>query len=255
MEYYALYNREMILREDGAPLRKEDLDFLESRLTVTERFTEHIAGSGASQEAADIEVLGFSKDDVIPEGYRKCLIRMSFAAMDEEGCFRLARAKALLEWRAGTKFCGRCGKPLEEHTELTARICPDCGNLIFPRIEPCIIVLVHKDDKILLARHVQRNQDIYACIAGFMEAGESAEHAVAREIKEETGITVKNIRYFGSQSWPFPSQLMLGFTAEYESGDLRLQDDEIAEARWFSREECPASPPPGSIAYRLIHET
>lgn len=255
MEYYALYNREMILREDGTPLGKEDLDFLASKLTVTERFTEEIKGIDVHQTATCIDVLGFSKDDVIPEGYRKSLIRLSFAAMDEEGCFHLARAKALLEWRASTKFCGRCGRELIEHGELTARTCPDCGNLIFPRIEPCIIVLVHRGDEILLARHVQRNQDIYACIAGFMEAGESAEHAVAREIKEETGITVKNIRYFGSQSWPFPSQLMLGFTAEYESGDMKLQDDEIAEARWFRRDECPASPPPGSIAYRLIHET
>ena len=236
----------MIVHEDRSALCKEDLDFLEARLNVTERFTE---------EAGSLEVLGFSKDDIAPEGYVKMPIRESFALMDTEEVFHLARAKALLEWRANTKFCGRCGKPLEEHAQLTARICPECGNLIFPRIEPCIIVLVHKDDRILLARHVQRNQDIYACIAGFMEAGESAEHAVAREIKEETGITVKNIRYFGSQSWPFPSQLMLGFTAEYESGDMTLQEDEIADARWFRRDECPASPAPGSIAYRLIHES
>lgn len=236
----------MIVHEDRSALCREDLDFLEARLNVTERFTE---------EAGGLEVLGFSKDDIAPEGYVKMPIRESFALMDTEEVFHLARAKALLEWRANTKFCGRCGKPLEEHAQLTARICPECGNLIFPRIEPCIIVLVHKDDRILLARHVQRNQDIYACIAGFMEAGESAEHAVAREIKEETGITVKNIRYFGSQSWPFPSQLMLGFTAEYESGDMTLQEDEIADARWFRRDECPASPAPGSIAWRLIHES
>lgn len=236
----------MIVHEDGSALCREDLDFLEARLNVTERFTE---------ESTGIEALGFSKDDIVPEGYARMPIRESFAQMDTEEVFHLARAKALLEWRANTKFCGRCGKPLEEHDTLTARTCPECGNLIFPRIEPCIIVLVHKDDKILLARHVQRNQDIYACIAGFMEAGENAEHAVAREIFEETGIKVKNIRYFGSQSWPFPSQLMLGFTAEYESGDMTLQEDEIADARWFSRDDCPASPAPGSIAYRLIHES
>lgn len=246
MEYFALYNREMIVREDGAPLSGEDLDRLGSCIEVNGRFRE---------EATGIEALAFTKNAVIPEGYRKILIRESFATMGTEEAFRLARAKALLEWRANTRYCGRCGSLLKEHDSLTARICPDCGNLIFPRIEPCIIVLVHRDDQILLARHVQRNQDIYACIAGFMEAGESAEHAVAREIYEETGIRVKNIRYFGSQSWPFPSQLMLGFTAEYESGDMKLQDDEISEARWFRRDECPASPAPGSIAYRLIHET
>lgn len=144
---------------------------------------------------------------------------------------------------------------MQEHQTLTARECPECRNLIFPRIEPCIIVLVSRDDEILLARHVQRNQNIYACIAGFMEAGETAEQAVAREIMEETGITVRNIRYYGSQSWPFPSQLMLGFTAEYESGEIKLQEDELSDAQWFHRDNCPASPPPGSIAYRLIHNT
>ena len=95
---------------------------------------------------------------------------------------------------------------------------------------------------------------MYTCIAGFMEAGESAENAVKREVKEEVGLNIKNIRYRGSQSWPFPDQLMLGFTAEYESGELKLQKEEIADAQWFDRDNCPASPKPGSIAYRLIHE-
>lgn len=181
-------------------------------------------------------------------------IRECFATCDEATVLRVAREKALLEWHARTKFCGCCGTELVEHDTLTAMVCPKCGNLIFPRIEPCIIVLITREDgKILLARHVQRNQDIYACIAGFMEAGETAEQAVRREIREETGIEVKNIRYFGSQSWPFPAQLMLGFTAEYAGGELSLQADEIADARWFDRDNCPASPRPGSIAYRLIH--
>ena len=105
----------------------------------------------------------------------------------------------------------------------------------------------------MLARHVQRNQDIYACIAGFMEAGESAEQAVKREILEETGIKVKNICYKGSQSWPFPAHLMLAFTAEYESGEIKIQPDELSDAQWFNIHDNPATPPPGSIAYKLIH--
>ena len=137
---------------------------------------------------------------------------------------------------------------------MTARVCPDCGNIIYPRIDPCIIVLVYKEGKILLARHVQRNQDIYACIAGFVEAGEPIEHAVEREIMEETGLKVKNIRYFGSQSWPFPAQLMFGFIADYESGEISLQAEEISDAQWFDPDHCPASPQPGSIAYRLIED-
>ena len=133
--------------------------------------------------------------------------------------------------------------------------CPQCGNQIFPRINPCVIMLVSKGNQILLARHAQRNQDVYTCLAGFVEAGESIEHAVRREIMEETGIKVKNIKYFGSQSWPFPAQLMFGFTAEYESGDIIPQPGEIADAQWFVRDHCPATPQKGSIAYKLIHNS
>ena len=131
--------------------------------------------------------------------------------------------------------------------------CPECANQIFPRINPCVIMLVKKGNKILLARHAQRNQDIYTCLAGFVEAGETIEQAVHREIMEETGIKVKNVKYFGSQSWPFPAQLMFGFTAEYDSGEIKLQPDEIADAAWFDRGNHPATPPEGSIAYKLIN--
>jgi NAD+ diphosphatase len=141
---------------------------------------------------------------------------------------------------------------LRDDEKQMARVCPECGNMIFPRIDPCIIVLVYRDGKILLAKHVQRNQDIFACIAGFVEAGETVENAVEREIWEETHLRVTNVRYFGSQSWPFPAQLMLAFTADYAGGDIQLQADEIADARWFDPNDCPASPQPGSIAYRLI---
>lgn len=244
MNYYALYNRDMVRRSDGAALTADDIATLQAECDTTEWFTE---------SACDISVLGL-KATALPEGYEWEPIRRRFAMIDGDECFRLSRGKALLEWRSKTRYCGCCGAELVDHSSLTARSCPECGNLIFPRIEPCIIVLVHRGNEFLLARHVQRNQNIYACIAGFMEAGETAEQAVAREIYEETGIRVRNIKYFGSQSWPFPSQLMLGFTAEYESGELKLQEDEIADAGWFTHENCPASPQPGSIAYRLIHE-
>lgn len=236
----------MVVRDDGEALSVSDLNTLSESSDATDRF---------SEEANGIEALGMKAGAALPDGYHWETIRQRFATAASEEVFRLSRAKALLEWRAKTKFCGRCGTRLTDHATLTARQCPECGNLIFPRIEPCIIVLVHRGDKILLARHVQRNQNIYACIAGFMEAGETAEQAVEREIFEETGIKVKNVRYFGSQSWPFPSQLMLGFTAEYASGELKLQEDELSDAGWFTKENSPASPPPGSIAYRLIHES
>lgn len=254
MYYYCVIDREQVVRTDGQALSHADL--LSIQRYVEERLLDGAAPLDLFvEEANHITVLALRSGYELPEGYEAVTIRQTFAEGDEGEIGRLSRAKALAGWRQLTQFCGRCGHRLEEHPSLTARQCPHCGNLIFPRIEPCIITVVSREDgKILLARHVQRNQNIYACIAGFMEAGETAEQAVAREVMEETGLRVRNIRYFGSQSWPFPAQLMLGFTAELDGGELRLQADELEDARWFDRDDCPASPPPGSIAWRLIHE-
>jgi len=244
-KYFALKGREMVVTADGGDLTLADLQLLEKECAVGDHFEE---------KAMEIEVLAMSDMEHLPAGYGKKVIREYFFSQPQEEVLQVSRAKALLEWRANTQYCGKCGAKLIEHDKETARVCPDCGNMIYPRIEPCIIVLVHKDGKILLANHAQRNQDIYACLAGFVEAGESIEHAVEREIWEETHLKVKNIRYFGSQSWPFPSQLMFGFTADYESGEIELQHEEIADAQWFDPFHCPAAPDPGSIAWQLIED-
>lgn len=184
-------------------------------------------------------------------------LRAYFATHDEEDNYRVARQEALRQWNERERFCSRCGSalpPVDTTGDKAERCCPGCGTIHFPRIEPCVIIRIEKEGKILLAKHVQRNTQIFACIAGFIEAGESAEHAVRREIREETGLEVSDIRYFGSQSWPFPDQLMLAFTAQYAGGEIRLQEDELAEAGWFGPDELPAHPRPGSISWRLIHE-
>lgn len=243
MNYFALFERDCLVPVSGRALSADDLLLLEQAGCVADRWQE---------ETSDLDAVLLRSDAVLPEGYERQPIRSVFALGNEAETHRLARAKAILSWRSATRFCPRCGHALEEHPTLVARTCPACGHLLFPRIEPCIIVVVKRGEDILLARHVQRNQDIYACIAGFMEAGETAEQTVEREVWEETGIRVKNIRYFGSQSWPFPAQLMIGFLADYAGGELRLQDDEIADARWFSPSDLPPCPRPGSIAYRLI---
>lgn len=242
---FAFADRSVVVRTDGLMLRFSDLELLKQACDGSDLVEE---------KESNLCAMKLANAKSLPEGYRLQLIRERFYEMDQADVMQLARAKALTEWLHNTRYCGRCGSPLQAHDSLSAFTCPDCGQLIFPRIEPCIIVVVTREDKMLLARHVQRNQDIYACIAGFIEAGESAEHAVSREIYEETHLRVKNIRYFGSQSWPFPSQLMLGFTADYESGDIKVQADEIESAKWFSPDECPATPPPGSIAYELIED-
>ena len=245
MQYFAMFSRDTVLREDNSRLSADDLNILRGSCEVTE---------SVEEPSNNITAIRLADNTILPDGYQKVPIRELFAELPAEDVFTLSRAKALLEWRQNTRFCSRCGTALADDPNLTARLCPNCHQQIFPRIDPCIIMRIEKDGKILLARHVQRNQDIYACIAGFVEAGETLEQAVAREVREETGLTVKNVRYFGSQSWPFPAQLMLGFTAEYESGDISLQEEELSDARWFDPANCPASPKPGSIAYRLIHK-
>ena len=162
------------------------------------------------------------------------------------------RALGMLNWRAAHRFCGACGGPLEEHPTEVARKCAACGRTEYPGLAPAVIVRVEKDGKILLARHVQRIQEIFTCLAGYVEVGESLEDAVRREVREEVGIEVSDVRYVGSQHWPYPNQLMLAFTAKWASGDLCLQADELLEARWFDPADLPKIPPPGSMAYRLI---
>lgn len=248
----AFIGRDMILHADGTPLTHNDIKKLTDALPHDILASEpeyHYTALGIPRKDAE----GREYAKLLPEEYKLQSIRLFNAEQDEECVVRISRAKAIVEWLRNTKYCSCCGTPLTPHESQTALQCPKCGKIIFPRIEPCIIVLVKRGDMMLLARHAQRNQDIYACIAGFMEAGETAEQAVKREIMEETGLTVKNIKYFGSQSWPFPSQMMIAFTAEYESGELKIQESEIQHAAWFRKDECPATPQPGSIAYRLIH--
>lgn len=242
---FAFIERDLILRKDGCNLDFNDLRSLKETLK-TDSFIE--------EKEYNYCALYTNQTEVIPEEYERVPIRSYLAEKEEKEILLLSRAKAISTWINETKFCERCGNRLSIHKSLSAQECSHCKKLIFPRIEPCIIVLVKKGNEILLAKHTQRNQNVYACIAGFMEAGETPEQTVLREVKEETGICVKNICYRGGQSWPFPSQLMLAFTAEYESGEIKIQEDELSDAQWFRQEDNPATPPPGSIAYRLIHD-
>ena len=165
---------------------------------------------------------------------------------------RVARMKGLCSWLAGTRFCPYCAQPLRLHATECALECPACGRLHYPRIEPCIITLIRRGEEILLLRNVKDRAGIYACLAGFVEIGETLEQALRREVREETALEVENIRYVGSQGWPFPDQLMLAFYADYKSGEIRIQESEIADARWFRRDALPPLPRPGSIARKLI---
>jgi NAD+ diphosphatase len=166
----------------------------------------------------------------------------------------LSRAKQLLDWRENHRFCGKCGGATQQVTREYSFKCDPCSLYFYPRISPCIIVLVVDGDRCLLAKGAYRKVNFYSTLAGFMEVGETPEQAVKREVWEETGIKVKNIEYIGSQSWPFPSQLMIGFIAKYRSGEININPEEIEDAQWFHFDELPPFPPVTSIAGRLIEE-
>ena len=162
------------------------------------------------------------------------------------------RAVQLVDWARTHRFCGRCGTPTERSTGERSMRCPRCGLLAFPRLAPAIITLISRGDEALLARGVAFPVPMYSCIAGFVEPGETLEEAVRREVREEVGVEVTNVAYVASQPWPFPHSLMLGFTADWERGDIVIDPTEIIDAQWFRADSLPAIPPGISIARNLI---
>jgi NAD+ diphosphatase len=186
--------------------------------------------------------------DTMFEGLRALYGRLPEAQFAVAG-----RAVQILLWDQTHRFCGRCGEPTVNAPADRAKLCPRCGLLSFPRLSPAVIMLIYRDDEFLLARNRAFAGNFFSVLAGFVEPGESLEEAVAREVREEVGLRIADIRYFGSQPWPFPHQLMIGFTAPYAGGEIRLQEEELVEAAWFSRYgELPQLPGKLSIARRLI---
>jgi len=179
-------------------------------------------------------------------------LRQVYGRLDENLFWIAARAVQIIDWDRTHRFCGRCGIELKMKTTERAKECPQCGLLHFPRLAPAIIVLVERGNELLLARSRHFLPGMYSVLAGFVEPGESLEEAVVREVKEEVGMDVKDIKYFGSQPWPFPHSLMIGFTATYAGGQISLDDSEIEEAGWFTADNLPRIPGKISIARKLI---
>jgi NAD+ diphosphatase len=193
-----------------------------------------------------------STNSPLPAGTALMSLRQLFGHLDE-GLFGMAgRALQIVEWDRTHRFCGRCGTPTHARTNERAKECPECGQLHFPRLSPAVIVLIERADRLLLARNHRFPSGMYSVIAGFVEPGETLEECVVREVREEVGIEIKDIRYFASQSWPFPHSLMIGFTALYAGGEIVVDETEIEEAGWFTVDALPQLPGKISIARRLI---
>ncbi len=178
-----------------------------------------------------------------------------YGSVDESTWMAAGRAVQLVEWNRNHRYCGRCATPTEPSGTDRSLRCPSCRLPAFPRLAPAIITLVERaDGRVLLARNAGWPTAMYSCLAGFVEPGESVEAAVRREVHEEVGLHIGGLRYFGSQPWPFPHSLMLGFHATYERGEIRVDGEEIAAAKWFGPDDLPQIPGPISIARKLIDD-
>ena len=183
-------------------------------------------------------------------------LRDTFRDMTPDEMREASRKAEIAEWQRVNRYCGCCGSEMKPHDNPNERamVCGSCGYNAYPKIAPAIIVLVTKGGKALLQRNTHYKGVVWSLVAGFVDPGESLEDAVRREIREEASIEVKDIRYFGSQTWPFPSNIMIGFRAEYASGELKPDGEEVVESGWFDRDNLPEIPRPGSIARRMLDE-
>lgn len=196
-------------------------------------------------------------DAVLPDGYTLENLRALYATLDETLFWLAGRAVQIVDWDRNHQYCGRCGRRTIPHASERAKVCPECKLASYPRLSPAVIVRVQRmtpdGSEILLARAKRfPSTTMFSVLAGFVEPGETLEECVEREVFEETGISVRNIQYFGSQPWPFPNSLMVAFTADYADGILTADPQELEEAAWFSANALPLVPSPPSIASRLI---
>ncbi|MDY4410135.1 MAG: NAD(+) diphosphatase [Prevotella sp.] len=184
-------------------------------------------------------------------GYDFIGLRESFYHLPLDLYLKAGKCQELLYWDHNTQFCGVCGAPMRMATDISKK-CTQCGKEVWPQLATAIIVLIHKGDEVLLVHARNFKTDFYGLVAGFVETGETLEQAVRREVMEETQLTIKNLTYFGSQPWPYPCGLMVGYMAEYESGDIHLQKSELSKGRWFRYDNLPRIPQKLSIARKLI---
>ncbi len=184
-----------------------------------------------------------------------CLIelRSSYPNISPKEYQMAGKGRELIFWHKQNKYCGRCGTPMHRHTEIS-KICNNCHNEIFPQLSPAVLVLVRKNEKALLVHAKTFSRPFFGLVAGFVETGESLEECVVREVKEETSLEIENVKYVGSQAWPFPANLMIGFTADYKNGEIYFVDKELDAGEFFDIEHLPEIPLYPSLARKMIDD-
>jgi NAD+ diphosphatase len=214
--------------------------------------TPHFLGMLGESACVAIALAGDAPE---PAGMRYVGLRALFLRIPEPLLALAGRAFQVVEWDRTHRYCGVCGTPTRDKAGERAKECPACGYVAYPRVSPAMMALVTRGREILLARSQRFPTGMYSALAGFVEPGETIEDCVHREVREEVGIEVDNVTYFASQSWAFPHSLMIAYTAEYAGGELRREEAEIADVRWFALNALPPLPPNVSIARRLIDAT
>lgn len=193
-------------------------------------------------------------DESTPDGLERISLREAYGCLGEDLWAMAGKASQILRWRKDHQFCGRCGAEMHEETQELLCRCPQCDFVTYPRISPAVIMSVVHEDRILLGRAPHFPPKMYSVLAGFVEPGETLEQAVEREVWEETAVRIRDIRYFGSQPWPFPHSLMVGFQSHYHQGELKVDTKELEDAAWFTADNLPRLPTPISISRRLIDQ-
>ena len=252
------------LSADTAPADALTLAFIGDDILLSPEHTlpdaGQLASMGDAQAACIVGQLGpqacralrWPAGPLLATGVQAVNLRAAFGLINDAHWFLAARAKHLLDWHLATRYCGACGSATDFAPGEPAKRCPACGRHNYPQIAPAVMCLVRRDNDLLLARSAHFREGMYSALAGFVEAGEHVEACVHREVFEETGIRIKNLRWFASQPWPFPQSLMLAFHADYAGGEITPQPGEIEDAQWFPLDRLPALPAPVSIAAQLI---
>ncbi len=190
---------------------------------------------------------------VCPPGLRMVPLRQSYALLTSDDYQLAGKGAELIYFDRNSRFCGVCGAPMKWKTDISKQ-CTGCRKELWPSLATAIIVRIERDDRILMVHARNFRDRHYGLVAGFVETGETLEQCVQREVMEETGLTISHIRYFGSQPWPYPSGLMVAFTARYEHGEVHLQNEELSSGGWFTRDDLPILPDECSIARMLIDD-
>ncbi len=245
MHHYVVADEKFLCSDVGALALLKSSELMDASFTI---IFQHALNSHAdnSLQVSCVQLKNIA-------GYQWISLRNLLECLPEAEFQKAGRALQVLRWHFDHQFCGRCGKPTVQHSQDLAKSCVSCAIDVYPRLSPCIITLITRGDECLLAWHTRSTQEKYSCLAGFIEMGESPEQTLRREVMEEVGLHVDNIRYVASQPWPFPGQLMLGYFADYAGGDIHIDQQEILYANWFKYDQLPKIPSANTISGCLIN--